>query len=436
MNYTGLSLDEAPPFSIPLRFFLSAPPFGVAAALLLAWTGPQALASRWTPAALAAVHLMTLGYLTMVMAGATLQLLPVLAGARIARTRTVSASLHVLLCAGTALLAVGFMTTSRTTLHWALVILIAALASLILVTGGALHGAPSRPQSGRGLGLSLAALAITLTLAAWLAERYLTPHAPALAWTDVHLVWGLLGWVGLLVITVARQVVPMFQMTPAYPVLSDRWLARAIFLSLVGWSMAMGFVIDGRLPPRASALAALPIALGYGWFAAATLWLQHRRRRRLPDVTVAYWRLGMGCLLLAIGLWLAGLAVPALARNPHYAPLLGVLVILGFGVSVIHGMLCKILPFLAWLHLHRARFASGHPRATIPSMKELLPQRAARRQFRLQFLSLVLLCAATLWPAMLTRPAALLLAAAFAEFGRLTVGTAWRYRLLARAAPA
>jgi hypothetical protein len=88
------------------------------------------------------------------------------------------------------------------------------------------------------------------------------------------------------------------------------------------------------------------------------------------------------------------------------------------------------------LHLHRARFASGHPHATIPSMKELLPQRAARRQFRLQFLSLVLLCAATLWPAMLTRPAALLLAVAFAEFGRLTVGTAWRYRRLARAAPA
>ncbi|OYV75737.1 MAG: hypothetical protein B7Z66_11620 [Chromatiales bacterium 21-64-14] len=99
MNYAGLSLDDAPSLSVPLRFLLSAPPFGVAAALLLIWFGPQALASRWSPATLAAAHLMTLGYLTMVMAGAVLQLLPVLAGTRIPYARTVSAGVHVLLCA-------------------------------------------------------------------------------------------------------------------------------------------------------------------------------------------------------------------------------------------------------------------------------------------------------------------------------------------------
>ena len=34
---------------------------------------------------------------------------------------------------------------------------------------------------------------------------------------DLHLTWGLLGWVGILIVGVAYQVVPMFQLTPAYP---------------------------------------------------------------------------------------------------------------------------------------------------------------------------------------------------------------------------
>ena len=430
MDYTGLSLDAAPPLSVPLRFFLAAPAFGIAAALLTAWVGPSVLASRWTPATLATVHLLTVGYLSMVMAGALLQLLPVLAGARVGHERAVAAGVHGLLCAGTPLLAGGFLLSDRALLRTGAALLVTALAALILAAGRAL--AVPRTRAGRGLALALTALAATLGLAAWLAGRYLTAPASRPVWVDMHLTWGLFGWVGLLLITVAHQVVPMFQMTPAYPAPSHHRLVPALFLALLLWSAAAGLAARGALPAAAVTFAALPIAAGGGWFAAAPLWLQHRRRRRLPDVTVAYWRLGTGSLLRAAALWGAGAAAPAFARDPRWALLLGVLVIIGFGVSVIHGMLCKILPFLVWLHLHRARFAAGRPRAPIPPMKELLPERAARRQFHLQCLALVLLAAATVWPQLLTRPAALALAAAFAEFWRLALGTAHRYRRLVR----
>jgi hypothetical protein len=49
----GLSFEQAPPISVPFRFFLTAPLFGMAAGLLLLWQGPAALASRWTSVALA-----------------------------------------------------------------------------------------------------------------------------------------------------------------------------------------------------------------------------------------------------------------------------------------------------------------------------------------------------------------------------------------------
>ena len=53
----GLSLDQAPPFHIPARFFLTAPLFVLLAGLLLLWEGPSLLASRWLPLALAMTHL-------------------------------------------------------------------------------------------------------------------------------------------------------------------------------------------------------------------------------------------------------------------------------------------------------------------------------------------------------------------------------------------
>jgi hypothetical protein len=40
MNPAGLSFEQAPPFSVPLRFFLTAPGFLVLAAMLMLWEGP------------------------------------------------------------------------------------------------------------------------------------------------------------------------------------------------------------------------------------------------------------------------------------------------------------------------------------------------------------------------------------------------------------
>ncbi|MCK7498192.1 MAG: hypothetical protein MZW92_51665 [Comamonadaceae bacterium] len=49
----GIAFDQAPPIAVPLRFFLTAPLFGCLAGLLIAWSGGDVLASRWSGAALA-----------------------------------------------------------------------------------------------------------------------------------------------------------------------------------------------------------------------------------------------------------------------------------------------------------------------------------------------------------------------------------------------
>ena len=95
-----LSLQQAPPFSVPARFLVSAPIFGLIAALILLWYGPEIITHRWTPGILAVTHFLTLGFLTMSMFGAMLQLLPVLMGMVIPRPVLFSSLVHTPLVLG------------------------------------------------------------------------------------------------------------------------------------------------------------------------------------------------------------------------------------------------------------------------------------------------------------------------------------------------
>jgi hypothetical protein len=109
MNSAGLSLEQAPPFGVPLRFFLTAPWFLVLAALLLSWQGPAVFASRWLPATLALTHLLTLGFMAQVMLGALLQMLPVVVGVVVPRLRLTAMLIHIPLTLGALALTVAFL---------------------------------------------------------------------------------------------------------------------------------------------------------------------------------------------------------------------------------------------------------------------------------------------------------------------------------------
>src|SRR5574340_297542 len=121
----GLSFDQAPPLTLPLRFFLPAPLFLLAAAVLI-MVNPASLASRWTPQALALTHAITLGFLAMVMLGALMQMLPVVAGSKLPAPRSVARLSHVFLSFGAIALMAAFLTARPFAF---------GLASILLVIG-------------------------------------------------------------------------------------------------------------------------------------------------------------------------------------------------------------------------------------------------------------------------------------------------------------
>ncbi len=404
MNTAGLSLDQAPPLSVPLRFFLTAPLFGIAAAVLLLISGPDIFASRWSPSMFALTHMITLGFISMVMMGAMQQLLPVLVGSPVKRPILVSTLLHVLIVIGVLLLVAGFLLYQQILLTFAFLMLGVCFMLFLAVTLRCLFTAGSQSDSVMAMRLSVLSLAIAVAVCICSGLGLMTDVTifTEVAWTDIHLGWALLGWVGLMFIGVGFQVVPMFQMTPGYPKIAMYWLPRAIFSLLVIYTLTCLI-----WPDLAVWVIILPI-LCYALFAVATLSLQSQRRRRIPDVTMDYWKLGMASIIVTVLLWVIRLFLSDQGLVSAMELVIGIIVLVGVLISLIVGMIYKIVPFLLWFHM-QSRLDEY---VKLPTMKQILPDQPARRQLHVHTTALLFLLASAVWPSgWVFYPAALLFAA-------------------------
>ncbi len=424
----GLSLEQAPPFSVPLRFFLTAPWFLVLAALLMLWQGPDLFASRWLPATLALTHLLTLGFMAQVMVGALLQMLPVVVGVVVPHPRQLAALIHIPLNLGTLVLAFAFLASSPLGFQIAFGLLGLAFGVALLAIHIALWRAPVANGTVIAMRCALAALVVTIGLGLLLAGFFGWGwRVSVVTVTHLHAVWGLIGWTVLLVAGVAYQVVPMFQMTPPYP----SWFVRSFATIMVG-ALALGSVAMLTGWATVVTFAGAILAFGITVFAATTLHLLTKRRRKIGDPALHYWRISMGSLLAMAALWVSGQAIPSWAQVPSFDLLVGILLIVGFAVGVINGMLYKIVPFLAWFHLQAELLG----RAKVPNMKQLLPDAAIQRQWWAYLATfLLLLAAAAVHPTSFTYPAALALGVMGIWLGINLTSVAYHYRCLLKATP-
>jgi hypothetical protein len=423
-----LSFEQAPPVASTFRFFLTAPWFGVAAGLLLAWRGPAALASRWTPEALALTHLLTAGFMLQAMSGALLQIVPVVAAGAVARARAVAAVLHALLASGALLLA-GAMLCARPAWIQAAAVALGAGVALLVVSAGAALIRPAAPPGPTlaALRAALAALAATAAMGVALARALGGAGTlPLERAVDSHAATGLGAWALVLLAGVSFVVVPMFQLTPAYPRALQRAVPVGLFALVAVWAAAA--LAGADAVAEAAAIGALGLVAA---FALTTLRLQRRRRRARTDTTFAFFRGAMIALLLADGLLLLQVVDGRLAARPQAAVLTGILLMGGVFASAICGMLYKIVPFTCWLKLAPRRAAP----ASKPGMARFLDESAMRPQMRLHFLALGLLLAAVALP-WLARPAGLAFAASCGWLGINLARATLRYARLTSRIPA
>jgi hypothetical protein len=395
---TQLRLEQGPAPSLPRRFLSSAPWWGMLAGVLLIVDGATALRMRWNPATLALVHVFALGVLGNAMFGSVLQFLPAAAGVRVRGSATFGPWLHALFNLGVLLLVMGLHQGWRTALIGAAVLLPLGFVLLAAMTVPGLLAAAGQRLLRAGFGGAIGFAALTALLGSMLALGFVGRLTlPLAALTDVHASWGVLGWVVVLMASVARVVMPMFQGTGTVrePVQAI-WLG-SVLLMLFG--AACWRLTDGSGAWLAGTIAAHALL-----FAVAVLWLQWRAPRLRRGPLLWSWRAGL------IVLALAALALSAGVRGGMLAGALGLGVALPLLVA---GMMLEIVPFIGWIELHR-RCGRG---VQLPGVQRLLPAYDKTRALLAQ-VPLLLLPIAVVWPsAWLARAAGLALLLAWGCMG-------------------
>lgn len=368
LSAQGLSLEQGPPLSIPLSFFATASLGLSAAGLLVLWHGLDVLALRYLPSTLALVHLITLGFLVMVMIGALYQLIPVLAASALPRVRHAHL-VHALLTLGVTFLITGLHTGSRALSGLALGLLLPALLVFIAAAGWSLARSGVKSDSVWGLRTSIAALGVVISLGVSLLLGRMGSIATtqSASWLTGHAGLAVLAWIGGLIAAVSWQVVPMFYLTAPLPRLARRLTLWLLAVSLVGGTASSIFagptaVLISLLPAAAAVAILQPLLVARA--------LRQRKRHKVGE-SVRFWWASIALAPLA----LATAAGGVLHGEPRWSVLLGWLTLIGWAAMVVHGMLSRIVPFLVWFHF----FSSGS--AGMLSMRELLPETVVRRGF-------------------------------------------------------
>ncbi|MEJ2591281.1 MAG: hypothetical protein P8178_07765 [Candidatus Thiodiazotropha sp.] len=395
VNTAGLSLDQAPPIAIPFLFFITAALFAVGLGTLLALLGESPFVSRWSPQTLALTHLITVGFLAQVMTGAMIQLLPVLAGSPLPAAVTVARLVHLVLLTGAILLSGGFLTLHHATLMAGAVLLAFAFTLFLGAVAIALLRPGAPRQIGYAIGIGWVALIPTVILGLLLVFGYTGRLAfadlPRLV--DLHLSWGLLGWVGLVLFAVVFRLVPIFYVTREFPAWMKNRALPAVFALLV--ALSLGHWLDGVHLETSLPLIVTVFAL----FALSVFGVLHRRKRRIVDSSMLFIWTGLASLLIAAVVWAA-------SDNPL---LLGVLLLAGVCLTVPTGLVYKVIPFLCWFHLQGLQIQREKFTHTLPSMKHFISEKAARRHYLLHLAALLLLITACVLPADFGRPAGIAL---------------------------
>ena len=365
----GLSLDQAPPISVPFRFFVTAPLFGILIGIAFLLFPFDVVQNRYTDVAIGIVHLFTLGILSMVIFGAMQQMMPVLAGAVIKKPVLFANIVHISLTLGTLLFSASFIYDIGYFLHIAVALLAIAFLTFFIVSIRLLIKVQYLTSTVRAMRLFAYAGLITAFLGIIIATAHIQDDIGGFhyAFVNSHLAFGLLGFAVLLIMGVSFQVIPMFYVAKEFPKMVQNKVPLFIF--------ALLFVLCGFLFLDSSVFVVkLILALLLIMFCAHGLNSLNNRRRPVFDVTLWYWKLSLYMFIISMLNWLF---VP---QDSYY--LLSILFGFGFLYSLLQGMIYKIIPFLAWFHL------SSKGYFTIPTIRDMIGEDLIKLHFYIYVASL------------------------------------------------
>lgn len=382
------------------------------------------------PLSFVTVHLVVLGWLSLLMLGALYQFVPVITGKPLWSQRLALAAL-LAIASGLAGMAIGFLglagigADAAPWLPAGGVLVVTGFALAALNLGMTLwHGRPL-PLPAQFVAAGLFFLLVTGGLGLIFACALTVAHAPG--WTltvlargvPLHMAAGFGGWFTLTAMGVSYRLLSMFMLAPE----AERWTGRwALRLSLAGLAtMIVAGLLDAGGNPAAALATVIGEAaagLGFALYIADMVRLYRTRRRRVLELNSKAAAAALGFSIVAA----ACLAViEGTGRTADLIGPVGYLFVFGWLSGLGLSQLYKIIPFLTWLERFGPRMGKG----PVPRVQDLVDERRAAPWFVLYFLAV--LAAATAIGAAAPIAARLAIAVQLVATG-LIAGELWRAR--------
>ncbi len=341
---------EVPPRVLPVVYF----GFGhlcLAAGLLLAALEPEAIAGFfYHPRMFAVVHLVTLGWITTAILGATYVVGPIALRVHIAAGLGDALACAAVL-AGILGVVAHFLLATYAGVGWSGILLLPALVFLAGKFLRALRRSRAPAAVRAHIGLAYGNLVLAAVVGVLLAFNRDTPFLPQVQLATVygHVHVAVVGWAVMMVAGVGYRLLPMF--LPAHPPAgAGPWLS-AILLETGVLGLLAAYLFAPRFAPPFAALAASGVLV----FLVLVARMRHRRvpgphGMPRPDIGMLHAIAALGYLLLCVGI---GLALAFAAElDLRLVMAYGVFGLLGFLGQIILGIEMRLLPMFAWLEAY------------------------------------------------------------------------------------
>lgn len=366
----GLSLTQAPPISVPFRFFLSAPIFGVLISLIFLVFPFDEVSNEYHNVSIGLIHLFTLGILTMIIFGAMQQMMPVLAGAVVSKPKLFANIVHSSLFIGTICMSFSFILDMKQLLYIGVLFLSLSFLSFFIVCIKLLFEVKFLTSTVKAMRLFSLSGLITFILGFYLAFSHIDSNIGEnyLVFVNTHILFGLLGFAFLLIMGVSFQVIPMFYVALDFPKFVQHKVPIVLFITLFISFFSFYFEINFLFLK----FIFVVMILSFAYFALKSL---NNRKRPVFDVTLWYWKFSLICLVISMIIWLFDIF------ESNY--ILAICFAFGFLYSLLQGMVYKIIPFLSWFHLNSKGYFS------IPTIREFIDEKWIKTHFFLHFFSII-----------------------------------------------
>ena len=348
----GLSTKNAPSPSVVLPHYAYGAIAFIAAAIVMFFAADEMVANTFGLKIYSLVHILVLGWVTMIIFGALYQLIPVVMEVKLYSEKLAMTS-FILLGLGTPFMAYAFFTSfTKGNMPMVLggtLVILAVIFFGINAVGSALKS-KVRSVENRFIVTSVFWLLLTVVLG-FVVIVY--PAGMPANVKAIHIHLGIIGWFMMLVVGVASVLMPMFFISHQ---LNKKYLHTAYWVLNGGLViLLLSFFIE--MDPLVTGMAAISIFAGFALFVKYNYDAYAKRLRRKLDIGMKHSVLAFSLFFITMATGLLSAFAGVIGFSPEVVMKLNMVYITslfyGFLSALILGQMYKTLPFIIWLKLYQ-----------------------------------------------------------------------------------